>query len=85
MILDDVILPLYDELKDLILDPSVLNYPVEVKKDSNMVFLDLAPLKQRGGVKAVGSVSAKTGAIVKIVAIAKLASFEPIMDEIQKV
>ena len=71
-----------DGAEDLMLDPERLSYPVSHKRESNKCFLDLASLKDRGGVKAVGTINAKNGALVRVVDPRRLASFKPIPWEI---
>lgn len=84
-LLKDVIFYLYDNdpfIKEHILNPSNLNPSREFKKKSKKIFLDLAPLKARGGIKAIGSINMKTLGIAKLVPVEKLKSFTPRFNEI---
>lgn len=76
----DVLLHLWatsDVIRDTCLDPHRRMYPKDPAIRSGKVFLDLSPMKSRGGIKAIGSINAKTFGIVQRVPLNQLAGFVP--------
>jgi hypothetical protein len=73
-----------DIIKEHCLDPHRRMYgKVDPSIRAGKVFLDLSPMKARGGIKAIGSINAKTLAIVQRVPLNQLADFMPKPDAVE--
>lgn len=73
-----------DVVQQFCLDPHRRMYPKDPAVRGNKIFLDLSPMKARGGIKAIGSINAKTFAIVQRVPLSQLEAFVPQPDVINK-
>ncbi len=86
MIEKDVLLKVWetsDVVRQFCLDPHRRMYPKDPAIRSGKIFLDLSPMKARGGIKAIGSINAKTLAIVQRVPLNQLADFMPKPDAVK--
>jgi len=71
-----------DVVQQFCLDPHRRMYPKDPAVRGGKVFLDLSPMKARGGIKAIGSINAKTFAIVQRVPLSQLEAFVPQHDAV---